>query len=145
MRQYLSKSCLPLIILGIITACTNKGDFEKTNNFLNTEIAGRISSVESSQIHDSIRARVAKIHKRVGELLLLSRDIENIKSNAALTDAYFKSLAHVHGIPGNELLRTNPLLSLHEIELILKQNELTVLNHIVLGAGIKINLLPVGR
>jgi hypothetical protein len=92
---------------------------------------------------DTVRACAAGIHKRVGELLLLSKDIENIKSNAALSDAYFQSLARAHRISATELLKTDPHLNPNEIELILKQNELTILNHLAFEAGIKINLTPV--
>lgn len=84
-------------------------------------------------LSDSLKAKKidpSAIHKRFQELLLMSKDVENLQACVNMHKNYLDETCRVHELNRSQLLEINSSMSLEQIELVLKQNELQLLNQI---------------
>lgn len=72
------------------------------------------------------------IHSRFGDLLLMSKDHENLQAAVNLSNQYVSELCTKHQFNPSALNELNTGMSLSEISFLLKQNELNILNQVVL-------------
>lgn len=70
------------------------------------------------------------IHTRFQELLLVSKDVENLQASVNMHKALLDEICSTHQLNRSQLLEINSSMSLEQIDLILKQNELQLFNQI---------------
>ncbi len=72
------------------------------------------------------------IHARFEELLLLSKDRENLQASVNLSNKYLNDLCAKHRFNSSALTQLNLDMTSTEISYLLKQNELNILNQVIL-------------
>ncbi len=124
----------------LFTSCSHQNTYKETETYLQEEIKNRMLVLENdTAIGVSVREEAISLDKEVGNILLLSKDIENIGVSVKRGNAYFKSLSSKHGVNPSDFTTLRTDMHLDEISLILKQNELHLLNQLLFRSG-KTNL-----
>lgn len=72
------------------------------------------------------------IDKRVSEIILISKDIENLGASVKLGNDFFSDLAAHYRLAAGDFIKLNTGMHIDEIEITLKQNELSFLNMYIL-------------
>lgn len=75
---------------------------------------------------------VSGLDKRVNELILISRDVENLQASVNLANDFFADLAERYKLSSADFTRLNSGMHVNEIESVMKQNELSFLNQYIL-------------
>jgi hypothetical protein len=112
---------------------------------LDQEIANRLGVISGLvPYNDSIAYESGSIHKGSQKFLLLSKDVENKHACVAGSNDFFKKLAVEHGVSPGKLLSMNVMMDADEMEIVLKENELLVLNQVIFNnSGADIRLFSV--
>ncbi|HQQ94456.1 MAG TPA: hypothetical protein PLQ93_07870 [Bacteroidia bacterium] len=115
-------------------ACTDtKHDTGPEEAILQKEIDSRLKSFDSlSNELKSIGIDPTAIHLEIAQLLLVSKDVENLGASVSMSNTYFEKLADKHQFNQSMIVKLNREMAPEDISLALKQNELVVLNQIFL-------------
>lgn len=100
---------------------------------LSKEIQLRLNELQG--LKDSLMVKGIEpeaIHTRFGDLLLMSKDHENLQAAVNLSNQYLNELCSKHQFNASALNELNTGMSLSEISYLLKQNELNILNQVML-------------
>ena len=106
------------------------------DNYVQKEIQDRIAQINQlNRNKDTVIIDPAAVEKKVNELLLLSKDIENLGACANVANRYFEDLTVQHHLNPADLKKINTGMHIDDISSVLKQNEMVVFNHILLQSG----------
>ena len=94
--------------------------------------------------NDSIAFESMSIHEGSQKLLLLSKDVENKNACVARSNDFFEKLMFKHELSQGELVSMSGLMDMDEMEIVIKENELLVLNQVIFNnSGADIRLFSV--
>ncbi len=119
-------------------ACgVNTGNKHKAGDeFMTMEINDRMKLIgEINNENDTLLINAAAVDKRVNELLLLSRDVENLGASVELSNTYFSELANQYNIPSSEFKKVDTRLHANDIGSLIRQNEMVLFNQVILRSG----------
>jgi hypothetical protein len=123
-----------LLLITLLTACASPEEQKHAGEgMLSKEIQLRLTELQS--LSDSLLIKGIEpeaIHTRFQELLLMSKDHENLQASVILTNKYLNELCAEHQFNSSALKQMNTEMTLSEISYVLKQNELNILNQILL-------------
>jgi hypothetical protein len=120
-----------LIFALMVAGCVNRGTHDMERYF-ESEIVDRLSTLQSpGMINDTLQGRIKYVHGRVGELILLSKDIENLGASISLSNAFFKDVAADFGMNAGDFAPLYTDMHVDEIAVVLRQNELNFLNQML--------------
>jgi hypothetical protein len=80
---------------------------------------------------DSLPLKVLLIDKEVDNLILISKDIENLSASINRANSFFDALTAEFRLQIKDFTKLNTGMHVDEIELVLKQNELNLFNQII--------------
>lgn len=120
----------PLVLL---VSCRYNGNTanKEENEHLDRQILNRIDVISASEKADSLMPALYAINREVGQLMLLSKDVENIGASITKSNVYFDSAARVYHLDSSEFVKLGKNVPLHEVETVIKKNELNLLNKII--------------
>jgi hypothetical protein len=102
------------------------------------EIRERIVKIKSfAKQNDTVFVDPDDVDKKIRDLILISKDIENLKAYVNLSNQYFIELARRFGLNNADFQKVNTGMHIDDIASTLKQNEMIFLNHILLKTGVE--------
>lgn len=138
MKNQLFISLLCLIIC-VLSACggVNTGNKNQAGDeFVDQEIADRIRKIgELNKELDTLLINTQEVEKRVHELVLLSKDVENLGASVFMSNSFFAEMAARYAIPQREFKEVNTRMHANDIASMIRQNEMVLLNQVILRSG----------
>lgn len=128
------KKCLLLLFALAFVGCESGNALQKIDEgVLDKEIKWRLDSLTAyTKLQESKTIDCAGIHKRIQDLILLSKDIENTKASISIANAYLDELSQSYMLNSSMLVYLSKEMDSKQISYLLKQNELSILNTIML-------------
>lgn len=135
----LIKYFVPVALVMCQLSCVdNSNKNQAIDSSVEKEISERITKIKALSLqNDTVFVDPDKVDKRIRELILLSKDIENLNACANLSNQYFLELSKTHGINVTEFQKLNTGMHINDMATALKQNEMLFFNHILLKTGIE--------
>lgn len=132
-----------LMCMFFISACVdNSNKNQSVDNYVNREVSERIKMIaQINKENDTILINPLAIDKRINELVLLSKDVENLSASVNLSNQYFAEMATTYGIDVREFRKINTGMHVNDIGTTIKQNEMVLFNEVILKSGFKDILL----
>lgn len=97
-------------------------------------VSERLSQIAALH-NDTIDSTARAIDQRVRQLVLLSKDIENLPGTVNLSNDEFSAWARTLHINRADLDVLSPEMHVDEIEVLIRQNELDLLNQLVIRSA----------
>lgn len=124
---------LLVLIVGLTSCETEDKSMRLDEGVLDKEIKWRLDSLSSYTEHKGAGSiDCGDIHERIQNLILLSKDKENTKASVELANKYLEELIQNHQLNSSGLIFITRDMSSSQISYLLKQNELSILNTIML-------------
>lgn len=121
-----------LFCLVIVSSCRNSNPNEEMDACFDADIKNRMDVLNRfNTVQDSLHINVSHIQKEVDNLLLLSKDIENLSAVVNKANHYFDVVSEQYAIRKLEFIPLTTFMHVNEIASVLKQNELNLLNELV--------------
>lgn len=103
------------------------------DNYVEKEIRDRVKSIQQlNQEKDTVIIDPVAVEKKVAELILLSKDIENLSAAVSLANAYFDEKIRLHRMNASDIKILNTAMHADDMASALKQNEMVLFNHVLL-------------
>ena len=100
------------------------------------EVRDRIGMIKNyANKNDTVFIDPEEVDKKVQDMILLSKDIENLSASVNLSNQYFKDLCSRFQLNYEEFEHLNTGMHVNDIASVLKRNELLFLNYILLKNG----------
>ena len=127
------KTCLIPVFL-LVFACTdNSNKNQSMDNYVDKEIRDRVKSIEElNRQKDTVIIDPVAVEHKVGELILLSKDIENLSAAVGLGNAYFDEMAKRYHLNASDIKQLEKGMHINDMASALKQNEMALFNHVLL-------------
>lgn len=113
-------------------SCYSPVKDNKLEEFLNTEIKQRLAAINTWPNKDKDLVQLAnKIDKKSNDLILISKDVENISASVNMGNEYFEQTAEDFSLNGGQMIMLTTLMQSGQISNTIKENELTLLNRLI--------------
>ncbi len=100
------------------------------------EIRDRIVRIkEYAQKNDTVFIDPDEVDKKVRDMILLSKDVENLGASVNLSNQYFNGLCIRFNLNSTDFEKLNTGMHVNDIASVLKRNEMIFFNHILLKSG----------
>ncbi len=116
----------------ISSASCEREEEHASKKYFNAEVDDRLNVIMQLQGKDSLKHKVNKVHQRVGELILLSKDVENLRASLHLANSFFREVASEYTINAGDFTPLSLDMRPDQIDETLRQNELNFLNQLIL-------------
>lgn len=130
-----------ICFMALFAGCRHQNKNKDIDLYFEKEIIDRVNVICKQP--DSMQISPAKINREVNNLVLMSKDIENIVAVTGRANRYFKTLADEQHLNAATFTPLSPDMELDNIASALKENELNFFNQVIFkmkGAeGIKIH------
>jgi hypothetical protein len=124
----------------------NSNKNQSVDNYVNREVSERIKMIaQINKENDTILINPLAIDKRINELVLLSKDVENLSASVNLSNQYFFDMATIYGIDARQFRKINAGMHVNDIGTTIKQNEMVLFNEVILKSGFKDILLRTAK
>lgn len=132
-KQYQMRIASIIILAISFFGCRNSNQDRDMNAYFDSEIKNRQKLLDklSVQNNDSLHINTSAIHEEISGYILLSKDIENLSAAVNKSNAYFLNMANSYGINYSDFTKLNTGMHINEMALVLKQNELNLLNQLI--------------
>lgn len=129
-------------ILIVVNACQNKSEHTQTMKYLSDQITERTYVLNQLIINgDSMNSTLTELDKNISKFILVSKDIENLNASIRLSNTYFKEQALKYQLNYNDFEIPSGNFSLDELEIMMKQNQLNLLNQLIFKYSKDSNLI----
>jgi hypothetical protein len=120
-------------VLMLLNACGNtSNESHDMEQYFAGQVKERMMAFDKLPARDSVvKKRVAEIDRRVGEIILMSRDVENLQASVNVSNGYFSELSKEFGLNEKDFNSINTGMHVNEIAVILRQNELNLFNQLL--------------
>ncbi len=131
------KSILFIVLSGLIVAsCNNSEKNTAVIQSFDKEIENRRAILNRLNMYDDSLAIISQaIHKEVQNLILLSKDVENLPACVNKGNQFFSKMAERYTLSPAHYTVLKHYMFPYELEVALKQNELAVYNQIIFNNG----------
>lgn len=127
---------LPLVLLMACGGVNTGNKNQAGDEFVIQEINDRIKMIgEINKAQDTIIINPLEIDKRVNDLVLLSKDVENLGASVNLSNTYFSQMAKKYKLPEKDFKKVDTRMHANDIASVIKQNEMVLLNLVILNSG----------
>lgn len=121
-----------LVLFFLNVACRNSNQNKEMDLYFEREIKGRMKILNAYlKSNDSGKINVSEIDKEVNNIILLSKDVENLGASVNRANKYFKALSEKYEINSFDFTTLSVAMHPNDIATILKQNELNVFNQLI--------------
>jgi len=125
--------CVILLSLLVLQCSPDPTMNDETSEYLDLQIRQRLELMNAGEdFKDTSAYEHNKIALRVNELILLSKDVENVKASINKSNSFLREAAAYYALPDSDLIILETGMRLEEITSALKSNELSLLNKIIL-------------
>ena len=114
-------------------ACGRHGSRDMARYF-ERSVEQRLTEIDRSG-NDSVAGAARQVDKRVGELVLISKDIENLGASVRLSNEAFAGWSKSLGMNPADFETLSTQMHADEIEVLLRKNELDLLNQLLLRSA----------
>ncbi len=121
-----------------VAGCQRHNANAAMDRYFESEISKRITFIGLQP--DSLQLAPSKIDKDIRNLILMTRDVENLKSATSRANLYFRSLAVTHRLNPVDFTQLDLQMELNEMASLLKQNELNFFNLVIFKSKAASNL-----
>jgi hypothetical protein len=122
-----------MVICLFFLSCRTPNKNKEVDVYLETEIKSRMAAIEGLPVLcDSLAIDPAVIDKQVYNLILLSKDIENLKASVTKANAFFLEMSGKYNLNNLDFVRLTTHMHVNDIASTLKQNELNLFNQLIL-------------
>lgn len=123
--------------LFFIMSCVDNSNKNQAMDLnIEQEIQDRIKKINMyAELNDTSFIIPETVDKKVRELILLSKDVENLSASVNMSNDYFKNLAKQYNIDVASFDMLDTGMHVNDIASALKQNEMIFFNHILLKTG----------
>lgn len=119
-------------LLCLFFACGNP-DEKIADEYVDKDILNRLEIINAgAEYKDTPAVNTEKITAEVNNLILLSKDVENIRASINQSNSYFKNTATYYHIENSGFNELKVGMRIAEITNNIKLNELNLLNRIIL-------------
>lgn len=130
------KIILLSLILLFANSCRNAVKKTEADVWLNKEIKNRIEVLNGiPQTKNMIFINPNEIDQEINNILLMSKDIENIQASVNRANKYFEGICSKHALNHSDFIVLRTDMHLDEIATDLKQNELNLFNQLIFKTG----------
>ncbi len=106
------------------------------DHYVEKEIRDRIERIKAlNKAGDTVIIDPEAVQKKINDLLLLSKDVENLGACVAMSSQYFEALTKQYRLNPSDLKRIEAGMHINDIASALKQNEMVLFNHVLLQTG----------
>lgn len=106
------------------------------DQYVNKEISDRVARIQAiNQQRDTLIIDAAAVEKKIGELTLLSKDVENLQASVSLGNQYFEEMTHQYHLNASDIKKLTTGMHVNDIASTLKQNEMALFNHVLLSVS----------
>lgn len=145
-RRQIKHSLYISFILFLCSCVDNQNKNQAIDNYVNREVSERIKMIRQiNKDNDTIIINPLEIDKRVNELVLLSKDVENLSASVNLSNHYFLEMAARFNIDERQFKKLNTGMHVNDISSTIKQNEMVLFNEVILSSGFKDILLHTAK
>ena len=124
------KIALPSLLLILIFNCAHDRNLDEN---LDKDINNRIEIINNgTEYRDTPVVSIGNIVQEVNNLILLSKDVENIKASINRSNTYFTENANKYRVETSGFIPLKIGMRLSEITDNIKRNELNLLNRIII-------------
>jgi hypothetical protein len=122
--------CICLVLLG----CTdNSNKNQSMDSYVDKEIRDRVKTINDlNKGRDTLIIDPVAVRKKVDELILVSKDIENLSASVTMGNAYFAEMTKRYHLNSSDIKQLNTGMHVNDIASALKQNEMVLFNHVLL-------------
>ncbi len=119
------------ILLGLAFVSCAGSHTDSMNSYLISEIEARMESLEKCPGMEESEIAPAELAKKTGELILISKDVENLRASVRLSNTYFEEIWDKAGLRKDEMMLLTTDMHTDEIQVRIHQNQLTLLNRLI--------------
>jgi hypothetical protein len=131
--KIMSVSIVCILLFGCID---NHNKNQAIDISIEKEIRERIVKIKTiAKQNDTVFVDPDEVDNKIRDLILISKDIENLSASVNLANQYFIELSRRFGINIIDFQKINASMHVDDIASTLKQNEMIFLNHILLKTG----------
>lgn len=125
-----------IVVLQLFFGCRNQHPNKELDKFLDNEINNRLEMLRQDSLETPGNTfDFTAFNRQVQSFLLMTKDVENLKANAQLTNSFFAEKTEQLNLTDVHYTPINTGMTLDNIATQIKQNELSILNACVLKAG----------
>lgn len=133
--KIISVSIVFILLFGCID---NHNKNQAIDISIEKEIRERIVKIKTiAKQNDTVFVDPDEVDKKIRDLILISKDIENLRASVNLANQYFIELSRRFGLNVDDFQKINGGMHVDDIASALKQNEMIFLNHILLKTGVE--------
>jgi hypothetical protein len=133
--KIISVSIVCILLFGCID---NHNKNQAIDISIEKEIRERIVKIKTiAKQNDTVFVDPDEVDKKIRDLILISKDIENLRASVNLANQYFIELSRRFGLNVDDFQKINGGMHVDDIASALKQNEMIFLNHILLKTGVE--------
>ncbi|MBL7932131.1 MAG: hypothetical protein JNL60_09515 [Bacteroidia bacterium] len=133
--------CISILIIlfgALCSACNHSEDrnLTKDRDYLNSQINDRIKVIiELPRDSFPEKPDAIALDKRINEIILISKDVENLNASVTLANQLFSGLVETFKFSTVDFALLNVGMHVDEIERLTKQNELAFFNLYILQSA----------
>ncbi len=125
-----------LMALQFLSNCKNQNPNKDLDKFLDGEISDRLQMLRQDSVEtNELAFDFTAFNRQIQLFILMIKDIENLKANSKLANAYFEEKIEQLNVAEISYNAIHTDMTLENIATQLKQNELVFLNACVLKSG----------
>jgi hypothetical protein len=103
------------------------------DNYVDKEIRDRVKTINDlNKDRDTLIIDPAAVQKKVEDLILVSKDVENLSASVNMGNTYFAEMAKRYHLNSSDIKQLNTGMHVNDIASALKQNEMALFNHVLL-------------
>ncbi len=121
------------IIAFVLFSCSDNKRQRETESYFKNELAWREQELNKIfSKNDSVKLNVKEIESEINKLILLSKDVENLKASISLSKEYFDKLSLQYQLNRSDFIDIGPGMTPEEIEVSLRSNQVNLYNQLIL-------------
>ncbi len=122
-----------LFLAALLFNCRHSLNTNTANNeYLEQQITERLHVIAQSTLQTSSSLPdIKKIAGEIDKLILLSKDVENLKASLNQSNSFFENTAKNYNIESSDFEKLYEGMPLEDITTVIKKNELNLLNKII--------------
>ena len=126
-----------ILFLPLLSCVDNSNKNQAIDLNIEKEIQERILKIKTlAKQNDTVFVDPDEVDKKVRDLILISKDIENLRASVNLSNQYFTDISNRFHLNVGDFEKLNTGMHVDDIASALKQNEMIFFNHILLKTSI---------
>ena len=123
---------MSFLVCLFLLSCSDSEQNHDNELYSEKEINNRIELIDKTTFFkDSLPINTSEIINEIDRIILLSKDVENLQASVNMAGTYFSTISLKYGISTYHFKPIHVGMSTNEIFVVIKQNELNLLNQLI--------------